>query len=227
MYDADFVLNGTMPLLMHWDNIEGGDELKEWRQDPKNKNQSVPGDDRSPAWTWHTYLYRDDENVVMPQDNVMAALMAGGTQVILKRQKTYKELSQSGILMATEYLRFEYENNEGDFVQLPMSVVNKMRDMPFSVQAEECRKLGFKLFCKRGKIGNSKHVRVRPRFEKWRVIGSLSVLTNDLPMDKLELIFSYAGRAGLCDWRPNSPKRPGPYGMFESQLKVASKKKVA
>ena len=56
MYKVAFELVGEMPLLMHWDNIEGGDTLKEWRQDPKNKNQSVPGDDRSPSWTWQTYL---------------------------------------------------------------------------------------------------------------------------------------------------------------------------
>lgn len=215
-YKVKFELIGEMPLLMHWDNIEGGDTLKEWRQDPKNKNQSVPGDDRSPGWTWHTYLYRDEENyVAIPQDNVMSALMAGGTQVILKRQKTYKELSQSAILMATEYLTFEYADGK----RLSINQVDAIRDLPFSQQADECQKLGFRLFCKRAKIGNSKHVRVRPRFDRWRVSGELQVISDDLTFDKLELIFNYAGRAGLCDWRPSSPKRPGPYGMFVAKLK--------
>lgn len=214
-YRASFVLTGTMPLLMHWDNIEGGDELKEWRQDPKNKNQSVPGDDRTPPWTWHTYLYTDGEHVTIPQDNVMAALLTGGAQVILKRQKTYKELSQSGVLIATEHLRFEY----GDGKQITMSNIAEMRDSTFREQVERCKELGFRLFMKRAKIGTSKHVRVRPRFEKWQVSGELQVLTDDLPLDKLELIFDYAGRAGLCDWRPSSPKRPGPYGMFTAKLK--------
>lgn len=200
---------------MHRDNIEGGDVLKEWRQDTANKNQSVPGDDRSPAWTWHTYLYHDGEHVTIPQDNVMAALMAGGTQVTLKKQKTFKELSQSAILIGTEHLRFEYADGR----QLSFKQVEAMRDLPFVKQVDECRKLGFRLFCKRAKVGTAKHVRVRPRFDKWRVSGELQVDSADLPFDKLELIFWYAGRAGLCDWRPNSPKRPGPYGMFESKLK--------
>jgi hypothetical protein len=147
----------------------------------------------------------------------MSALMSGGTQVILKRQKTYKELSQSGILIATEHLRFEY----GDGQLLTMAKVAALRDLPFAKQADECQKLGFRLFCKRAKIGNSKHIRVRPRFDQWRVSGQLQVITDDLPFDKLELIFGYAGRAGLCDWRPSSPKRPGPYGMFTSKLKQA------
>lgn len=217
-YRVQFELVGEMPLLMHWDNIEGGDLLKEWRQDGKNKNQSIPGDDRSPPWTWKTYLYTDGEHVTIPQDNLMAALMAGATQVILKRQKTYKELSQSAILIASEHLHFEYADGK----RLLMSVVDKMKDDPFTKQAEKCKALGFRLFCKRAKIGQAKHVRVRPRFDTWKVRGELQVLSDDLPFEKLELIFNYAGRAGLCDWRPNSPKRPGPYGMFSSKLKRAA-----
>lgn len=214
-YRVAFELVGTMPLLMHWDNIEGGDTLKEWRQSSENKNQSVPGDDRSPAWTWQTYLYHDGEYVAMPQDNVMGALMYGGTQVVLKKQKTFKELSQSAIFIATEHLRFEFGGK-----QLPMAKVMEIRELPFSKQAEACQKLGFRLFCKRAKIGTAKHVRVRPRFDNWKVSGELEVTSADLPFDKLELIFGYSGRAGLCDWRPNSPKRPGPYGMFTASLKL-------
>lgn len=211
-----FELTGIMPLLMHWDNIEGGDELKEWRQSPKNKNQSVPGDDRSPGWTWHTYLYNDGEHVTIPQDNIMATLMYGGAQVILKKQKTFKELSQSAILIDTEHCLFEFSNGK----RLPMSTVAKMRDMTFAEQAAKCKELGFRLFIKRAKIGNSKHVRVRPRFDQWKVSGSLTVTSEDLPFTTLETIFNYAGRAGIGDWRPNSPKRPGPYGQYEAKLKL-------
>lgn len=214
MYRAAFELIGEMPLLMHWDNIEGGDLLKEWRQDPANKNQSVPGDDRSPPWTWQTYLYTDGEFVTMPQDNIMGALMYGGAQVILKKQKTFKELSQSAILIATEHCKFTFGDK-----QLSMADVLAMRDKPFAKQAEACQKLGLRLFCKRAKIGSSKHVRVRPRFDAWKVSGELEVTSNDLPFETLQLIFNYAGRSGLGDWRPSSPKRPGPYGMFTAKLK--------
>lgn len=210
-----FELTGIMPLLMHWDNIEGGDELKEWRQNPRNKNQSVPGDDRSPAWTWHTYLYTDGEHVTIPQDNIMATLMYGGAQVILKKQKTFKELSQSAILISTEHCHFEFSDGK----RLPMSEVAAMRDMPFKDQLERCKQLGFRLFFKRAKVGNSKHVRVRPRFDAWKVKGELQVMSEDLPFATLETIFNYAGHAGIGDWRPNSPKRPGPYGQYVPKLK--------
>lgn len=214
-YRARFELTGETPLLMHWDNIEGCDVLAEWRNDPKNKNQSVRGDDRSPPWGWQTYLYRDGDQVVaIPSDNLMSALSTGGAQLILKKQKTYKELSQSSIFIATEYLEFTY----GEGQRLLMSQVEAMKDLPFAQQAAACEKLGIKLFCKRAKVGASKHIRVRPRFERWSLSGSLTVTSPDLPFEKLEAIFDYAGRAGLCDWRPSSPKRPGPYGMFTAKV---------
>jgi len=216
---VEFELVGDMPLLMHWDNIEGGDLLKEWRQDTANKNISVPGDDRSPPWTWHTYCYNDGEVVTIPQDNVMGALLYGGTQKILKKQKTFKELSQSGILMDTEQLEFVYGPDDR---KLEMATLLNMRDEPFKVQADAAQDLGFRLFVKRAKIGQSKHVRVRPRFEQWKVRGALTVMVKDITLAVLEEIFGYAGRGGLCDWRPSSPKRPGPYGMFTTKLKKAT-----
>jgi hypothetical protein len=214
-YRVKFELVGDMPLLMHRDNIREGTKLQAWRKDRKNKNQSTPGDDRSPAWTWATYLYEDGEVVTMPQENVMRALMTGGSQVILKGQKTYKELSQSAVFMASEHLRFEY----GDGKQLTVAQVEAMKELTFEESEAACEQLGFKLFCKRAKIGAAKHVRVRPRFDKWKVLGELTVNSQDLPFDRLKEIFDIAGFAGLCDWRPSS-KTPGPYGMFTPSLKV-------
>lgn len=47
----EVTLKGESPLLMHKDNIEFGERIKKWQKDPKNKDLSVAGDDRSPAWT--------------------------------------------------------------------------------------------------------------------------------------------------------------------------------
>ena len=82
-----FELTGIMPLIMHQDDVEASDLLNEWRKDPSNKNKSVAGDDRSPAWTWQTYLYSDGENVTLPAANLMVAIRQGSTQLILKKQK--------------------------------------------------------------------------------------------------------------------------------------------
>lgn len=220
-YKAAFVIEGTTPLLMHRDNIEGGDEVKVWQKDRKNKNQSVPGDDRTPPWVWTKYLYENGESVTMPQENVMAAIMSGGAQLSLKGAKTYKELSQSAVFLHDRDMLFEYRADESEaYRQLSMAFVNSIVDLKFTDQSNACEAQGFTLFCKRAKVNNAKHVRVRPRFAQWRVSGSLTVIGQDLPFDKLEAIFEYAGRAGLGDWRPSSPKRPGAYGMFHVTLEV-------
>jgi hypothetical protein len=213
--NVNFTLNGVMPLLMHLDDVEASDSLKGWRQAPENKNQSVPGDDRSPAWAWQTNLYTDGENVTLPSANLMVCLRQAGTQLILKRQKTYKEISQSGLLIPTEYLDFRCGG-----LTIPLAKVDAMRELSFQEQAASVAKLGFKLFAKRAKIGQSKHVRVRPRFDRWSASGMIRILSPDISYEVLEKLFELAGRVGLGDWRPGC-KTPGPYGMFEAKLTKA------
>jgi len=210
-----FELVGETPLLMHWDNIEGSDMLSEWRKAKENKNFSKAGDDRTPPWTWHTYCYNDGEKVAIPQDVLRGALLYGGTQIIVKGKKTFKELSQRGLLLCGEFLEFSFSDGK----QLTILQLDKIKDKPFASQCEWCRENGFRLFVKRASIGSAKHVRVRPRFDKWIVRGVVEVLADEITLDILKEIFEGAGKAGLGDWRPNSPKRPGPYGQFVAKLK--------
>ena len=212
MKSFQFELQGKMPLLMHADDVESADELEAWRKAPENKNRSKAGDDRSPAWTWQTYLYSDGEHVAMPAANIMVALRTSGTQLILKRQKTFKELSQSGLLIETEMCDFLVGGR-----QISMAEIIAIRDQEFRDQATAAREMGFSLFVRRAAIGRSKHVRVRPRFDNWSVRGVIHVLSPDISDEILEKLFELAGRAGLCDWRP-SGKTPGPFGMFTSEI---------
>ena len=206
-----FTLTGFMPLLMHADNIEGSDELQEWRKSPGNKGLSTPGDDRSPGWTWQTYCYHDDEHIVMPSENVMVALRLAGAQMILKKQKTFKELTQSGLLISTEACEFR---NNGK--QIKWADVVALRDKSFAEQAKAAKSIGIDtLFVKRARVGTSKHVRVRPKFSRWSVSGTIMVLKPEITTEILQQLFELAGKAGFCDWRP-SGKTPGPYGQAEA-----------
>jgi hypothetical protein len=210
---AKFVLKGITPLLMHADYVEAATTLDEWRKSPSHKNSSVPGDDRSPGWTWQTYLYRNDENcVTMPADNVMVALRQAGAKMILKRQTTFKAITQSGLLMTEEHLDF---TNGGSAVALADFVSN--RDEKFADQKKRAEKAGFELFIKRANIGTKKHVRVRPIFRAWQVTGIIKILAPDISFDNLQMLFDLAGDVGLCDWRPGC-KTPGRYGMFEATV---------
>lgn len=215
MYPAfNFKLVGHQPQLMHADDIDAADELSEWRKAPENKNQSRAGDDRSPPWTWQTYLYHDGEHIAMPSANIMVALRTAGTQLILKKQKTYKELTQSGLAIMSEYCRFMVGGKP-----LPLSKIQALRGLSFAEQSKAVQKMGFSLYAKRAKVGQSKHIRVRPRFDDWSVEGQIHVMSPDISEETLRTIFDIAGRCGLGDWRP-ACKTPGPFGMFVAQLDV-------
>lgn len=207
-----FELTGITSLLMHNDDVEAADRLQRWRKDPTNKGISVPGDDRSPAWTWQTYLYHDGSHVAMPSQNIMVCLRQAGTQMILKKQKTYKEVSQSGMGITTEFVPFLSGGR-----QIAMQEIIALQDKPFIDQSDACRAIGFRLFAKRARIGTSKNIRVRPRFDQWSVSGEITVVAPELTLPVVRQLFEIAGRVGLCDWRPGC-KTPGPFGMFTSEV---------
>jgi len=210
---VEFTLNGMTPLLMHADDVLQADTLMEWRKDPANKNLSQPGDDRSPAWTWQTYLYHDGSNLVMPCENMMVCLRQAAAQIVMKRQKTFKESSQSGMFIDSENLDLTVKRKP-----VSMADIIKIRNKTFKEQFEAVKKLGFVLYVKRARVGQSKHIRVRARFDTWEVTGSLNVIAPELTKEVLRQMFEIAGRVGLCDWRPGC-KTPGPYGMFEADMK--------
>lgn len=210
----EFNLTGTTAMLVHADDVEQSDELMAWRKDPSNKNVSVPGDDRSPGWTWQTYLYTDGANLVVPAENIMVCLRSAGTQLILKRQKTYKEITQSGMFIEQEFCDLLVDGK-----QIPIEPIKALRDRPYKEQADAIRGMGFRLFAKRARVGTAKHVRVRPRFDTWQIRGMLRVIKEaELSREILERLFEIAGTVGLCDWRPGC-KTPGSYGMFEARVK--------
>lgn len=214
----EFRLEGVTPLLIHSDDVEAADRLQEWRRAPKNKDLSKPGDDRSPAWTWQTYLYTDGKHLTVPADNLMVALRQAGATKIIKGNKTYKEVTQAGMVVSTEHLPILVGGKPIDAVAVS-EIEGTFRE--HKVGAE---KFGFRLFVKRAKVGQAKHVRVRPRFDEWVLTGSLEVIAEEeLTPEVLLELFEIAGkRKGICDWRPSSPRSPGPFGKFKVELKRAA-----
>ena len=212
-----FTLKGVYPLLMHKDDIGSADALIAWRTDSANKDVSVKGDDRSPAWTWQTYLYHDGEVVAMPQENIMAAIRTAGAQINLKGTTTFKAKTQSGLFIDGEFCEFTTGGR-----QVRMDDILKFKNAKFSEHVQRSRELGFDLHVKRARpsgASGSKHIRVRPIFKDWQIRGVIEVGDPAITDDILKELFDKAGRyAGLCDWRPSSKKSPGPYGTFTSTV---------
>jgi hypothetical protein len=214
--DYSFCLTGLTPILIHADDVMAGDALKEWRSARENKNISVAGDDRSPPWTWQTYLYSDGQNLVIPQENIMACLRNAGMRITVpgKKNKTLKEVTQTGLMIDTETCNLLCGGKH-----IPISAITAIRDLGFAEQFQAVKKLGFELKVKRAKVGTSKHVRVRAMLKSWKVTGTIMTADPIFDAKMLSEIFYIAGHyIGLLDWRPNSPKSPGPYGRFLAEL---------
>jgi hypothetical protein len=103
---------------------------------------------------------------------------------------------------------------------IAVAKVTEMEDKSFVEQCTAVRILGFSLFVKRAKVGAAKHVRVRPRFEKWELRGTVEVIAKEIQEIHLRQMFEIAGfYKGLCDWRPGSQKAPGRFGRYTPELK--------
>lgn len=202
-------------MLHHADNIEWADSMDAWKKDPKNKAGSKAGDDRTPAFRWLGALYHDGRVVAVPNDNLMRCFMEGGAMVPTgKGQKTFKAQTQSGMLV--DGTHWPLLINGAEVPVAPILDLKTERD--FSAHQAAAEKAGFSLHIKRAKIGNSKHVRVRPLFENWSTSGVVHVWDDAITKDALAQIVAQAGLyKGLGDWRPGG-KTPGPYGMFTATV---------
>ena len=211
-------LNGLTPILMHRDNIQWGERATKWQKDPATKKLSTPGDDRTPAWTWIGCLYEENrKRVVIDSDNLMSMLRDGGTKTPAKTGRgTMKTATQSGIIVNEIGWPLLVNGKE-----IPFEPILDLADEnDFERHEELARKLGFELFVKRARIGTAKHVRVRPRFDNWSASGTIDVIEPQLTEDVLQMIFSFAGRyAGIGDWRPGSPSKPGRFGTFTAKIR--------
>lgn len=209
---------GKTPLLMHADNIEWADFIQRWLGDPNNRKLSKPGDDRSPAFRWIGSLYHDGESVSLPADNLMRCLMEGGAMVTVgggRARKTFKSQTQSGCMVAEAYWPITVKGKR--IAVAPIEALKQERD--FDKHQEAAAKLGFSLFLKRARIGQSKHIRVRPRFDSWEASGTLNVWDEQLTENVVRQVLEFAGQyKGLGDWRPGG-KTPGPHGMFAVEIK--------
>jgi hypothetical protein len=210
-------LTGTQPLLLHHDDIAWADVMEEWKL-ADGKKSSKAGDDRSPAWRWIGSLYQNEAGyLILPRGNLMRALLEGAAGVLVpgaKYSKTFKAQSQSGILPCDDGWPLLVNGEPVPFA--PIAAL--MNEPDFKKHQEAVQPLGFSLFLKRARIGQSKHVRVRPRFDQWGTSGELEVIDNQITEAVLAQILDVAGRfKGLGDWRPSSPT-PGTFGMFSATV---------
>ena len=214
-------ITGETPLLLHYDNLAWADVLKEWQKDPAHQKGSVAGDDRSPAHRWVGCLYHESGRLVIPADNLMTVLREGGKRCPTgKRGGTYKAQSQSGLVVDQSAWPLTIDGRT-EIPFAPFLALTEEAD--FDKHVKVCERHGFTLFVKRAKVNQTKHVRVRPRFDRWQCSGTVTVFDEMITEGVLANFLTLAGAyAGIGDWRPSSPKSPGPFGKFTSTVEAVS-----
>ena len=209
-------ITGETPLLMHNDDIAWCEQLKSWQTDPANKKKGAKGDDRTPSWTWLGYLYEDMGKVAIPSDNLMTAMREGGAKISTgKKNETFRKVMASMVVVNETGWALDAGAGAIDYAALRKDAL-AIADMDFESQLLLAEEYGFRLFAKRARVASSKHIRVRPRFDRWSCAGSITVLDDErIPRKAFQMVLEAAGReAGLCDWRPSSPSSPGAFGKF-------------
>ena len=218
-----FRLTGLSPFLAHRDDVDAADALSAWRKDPANKTMSVAGDDRYPPWTWSTYLLQDGDKLIMPHEYVAACVCKAAASVVRSRQKTFKDIIGSSFLLQGDSCEFLVGGKP-----VPLAPILALaQEKVFQKQREKADKYGFSLLVKRVRVGNSKHVRVWPCFPQWEVRGTAELTDDSLTTEIVASIFNVAGKIGLGDRRPGSPKAPGRFGVFCSEVKDVKEAKAA
>ena len=219
---------GPTGLLMHADDVIKADALQAYRGAAKAKGsgaKSSPGDDRTPPWSYWTYLYSDGTNVCLTVEQLAACLMKGATEFKMsgKKGKTLKAASQTLIRIVDSFwpLRVQQVGKKG-LQPVPTADIFAIgQDASFDEHTKRCLELGIILDVRRAAVAQSKHVRVRPRFAPgWQASGEVQVIDETIiDSDTLAGIFDYCGDfVGLGDWRPSSPKKPGPHGRFTATV---------
>lgn len=217
MHKYKFEIRGISPLLMHNNNILERDRIESVRKKMKG---GKAGDDRSPPESWKGYLYTSEDtgNVCIPSENLLACLLAGGVKVKVGGKETLKTHSQR---VAFDRLDYDLHVNGKPISKADADGI----DGEFGEHAVAARDLGFTLHVKPCTVGTSKHIRVRPMFRNWSLSGEIEIEPEDstiLSLSSLRDLFTACGRlAGIGDWRPSSPKRPGQYGRFTAEVERA------
>lgn len=211
-----FSITGVTPIIMHADDVSSADKVDAWRKSSANKRkaESKAGDDRSPSWTWMTYVYIDGKNnVAWPVQNMQRCLSDAAKEFKIG-QKTLKTAAASLLGFQDDYLEFQSHSKIVPFTAY-QHLYNT--DAEFAVHMAFVKERGeFALDIRRAVVGKAKHVRVRPVFSDWSISGVVDLYDESvIKPDTLKQIITFAGaRVGLGDWRPGARMAPGRFGKF-------------
>lgn len=198
MQTIDVVILGKQPILLHKYIVSSVSNPK--TRVTKAKDAANYADE----WKGHTYTNKDGF-VVVPALNVLACIFDGA-----KGMKSGKTALTRLIYTSLNVQPFEIELLWAE----PEGAVSKRDFKPITLKDVEKNDW----LDMRGAVISGRRIdRVRTRVpEGWLLKFTINTLDDALTAEDIQKILINAGeRAGLGDWRPSAPKKPGPYGTFE------------
>ena len=183
------VIKGTSTLLLHKYTAASVSEPK--TRLTTGKDSANYADE----WIKGTYLNKEGQ-VVMPWDNIFACMFDGS--------KGYKKGK-------TAFTRIIYTS-------LAIADLEPLITIDSEPITIEMIRNNDWLHAKGAVVTGRRIDRVRTAIpEGWEVNFSIVTKPNNvLSTEDIKAILDNAGtQAGLGDWRPSAPKKPGPYGTFE------------
>lgn len=207
-------LTGTDPMLWHRDNLEFDPKVKDWQ---KINKDTPKGDDRHPAWKYIGSFYHNNKILGLDSMTLAANLSEAAKGITMQGKKTYKEPAQTAVEYDSTFVAVKINGRE-----VPVKSFAKLMDdneQDIQKHIDNAESLGLSLDIRRVKVGQAKHVRVRPRLpEGWTAEFKITVDDDIISKETLEQIYHLAGtKKGLGDWRPGAPK-PGTFGRFSTTL---------
>lgn len=181
----DVTIKGTSTLLLH----------KYPTATVSTKTIRGSSKDYSEEWIQTTYL-NDKGEVVMPWNNIMACIF-DGSKGQKKGKAAITRIVYTSLAIATLEPLVLYEGKpitidrikENDWLHISGAVVQSRRIDRIRSAIPAGYEISFSILMKPD---------------------------SQLTVDDTEMLVRRAGiYAGLGDWRPSSPKKPGPYGTFE------------
>ena len=188
-------LEGVVPVIPH--NGQLADPLNDFAKAIKaiSKKRAKTEDDyaKLARLEWEGSFYLDDNGKpVIPGENVEAMLVAAA------KKKKQGPAAKAGIIVVGVF-PIEYDGP---------------KDLPKLWEDEQFRKVSPVV------VQRSRVIRTRPQFPTWALEVEVHFLPDQLDPDDLDQHMVIAGRIiGLCDWRPNAPLSPGPFGRFKAKIK--------
>lgn len=184
---AEITVVGTSPLLLH--KYVVGKSSK-----PTSRNTLT---DYSDEWKSGTYLDDDKKFVVIPWQNILASIFDG-----CKGERDGK----------IYFTRFVYVSLAVIGQDKPQLLYNGKPITLKDIEENDWIDLS-------GAVVQGRRIdRARTLIPSgWSFTFTLSANKPFNTIERLSKTINDAGQSGIGDWRPSSPKKPGPYGRYQLQ----------